>query len=197
MSDTGRTTEEIYRHLREFRDELETRPGFGWAEISNGQLIMMMSPSPRHDLVALDIAEQLRPQLSPGVVAATSGDVADEHKGKLRRPDVLVLPRAAFDTDDDAIDPRELLAAIEVVSPSNPENDYQGKLRDYPVMGIPHYLIVDPRNGTCVHYWAITDEGGTARYDARVPYVFGDRIHLGEWTIDTATLIRYRPADFA
>ena len=195
MSASRRTTEEIYRHLREFRDELQPPPGFGWAEISDGQLIMMMSPSPRHDLVALDIAEQLRPQLPPGIVAATSGDVADEHHGKLRRPDVLILPRTAFDTDEDAIDPRELLAAIEVVSPANPENDYRDKARDYPVMGIPHYLIVDPRNGTCLHYWAITTHNGTAQYDAKVPYAFGDKIPIGDWTLDTSKLTRYRPAD--
>ena len=55
------------------------------------------------------------------------------------------------------------------------------------------YLIVDPRDGTCVHHWAITIRNGTAEYDARVPYVFGDKITIGGWVIDTSELPPLRP----
>ncbi|MEZ0069071.1 hypothetical protein ABIA32_005114 [Streptacidiphilus sp. MAP12-20] len=54
-----------------------------------------------------------------------------------------------------------------------------------------HYLIVDPRDGTCVHFWAIVERDGNPVYDARVPYVFGDKIPVGDWIIDTAELPRY------
>ncbi|MEY9942653.1 Uma2 family endonuclease [Streptacidiphilus sp. MAP5-3] len=189
------TQAEIYRHLREHRDALTPGPHFSWPEISRGQILMMMSPSPRHDLNALRIQQQLMRQLGDGLVAATLGDIEDENLGVLRRPDVIVVPEAAFDTSDSALDPAEILLAVEIVSPNNPDNDYKGKLRDYPAMGIPHYVIIDPRDGTAHHYWKPVVKNGRAVYDAHVPYVFGDVITVEEWTIDTGKLRRYSPDD--
>ncbi|MCZ1021211.1 Uma2 family endonuclease [Streptomyces noursei] len=188
---TTATRREIYRHLRTLVEHFTPpAPLSPHIEISDGQIIMMMSPAGRHDLAALRIERQLQPQLPAGIVATTSGDIEEADLGQLRRPDVLVLPEAAMDTDD-AISPRSLLAAVEVVSPSNPENDYESKLRHYPRLGIPHYLIVDPRDGTCVHYWAISEKEGAPQYAACVPYVFGDKITVGDWIIDTTDLPRY------
>ncbi len=182
---------EIYRHLRDFTAHFTPPAPFSpHVEISDGQIIMMMSPAGRHDLAALRIERQLQPQLPPGIVATTSGDIEEAELGQLRRPDVLVLPEAAMDTDD-AISPRALQLAVEIVSTSNPENDYESKLHHYPRLGIPHYLIVDPRDGTCTHHWAISDKSGTPVYDARIPYRFGDKIPIGDWIIDTGELPRY------
>ncbi|MFE4249012.1 Uma2 family endonuclease [Streptomyces sp. NPDC056910] len=47
-----------------------------------------------------------------------------------------------------ASDPRTPLAAIEVESHSNPDNDWASKMRDYPLIGIPVYAIFDPRTGS-------------------------------------------------
>jgi Uma2 family endonuclease len=188
---TAATRREIYKHLRDFAEHFTPPPPFSSrVEISDGQIIMMMSLAGRHDLVALRIERQLQPQLPPGIVATTSGDIEEAGQGQLRRPDVLVLPEAAMDTDD-PISPRALLLAVEIVSPSNPENDYESKVRHYPRLGIPHYLIVDPRDGTCVHHWVITSRDGAPAYDARVPYAFGDRITIGDWVVDTGELPRY------
>ncbi|OIJ86841.1 hypothetical protein BIV24_25815 [Streptomyces colonosanans] len=65
----------------------------------------------------------------------------------MRRPDVMVIAEEDMDTEG-SIDPRALVAAIEIVSRSNPDNDWVGKIRDYPLMGIPVYAIFDPRTGT-------------------------------------------------
>src|SRR5579883_1058685 len=103
---------EIYRHLRDLAAHFTPPAPFSpRVEISDGQLIMMMSPAGRHDLAALRIERQLQPQLPPGIVATTSGDIEEAELGQLRRPDVLVLPEAAMDTDD-AISPRALLLAV-------------------------------------------------------------------------------------
>ena len=185
------TEQTIYQHLREFAEHFTPPAPFSdHVEISDGHIIMMMSPAGRHDQAAWLIAKQLEGQLPDGVIATTSGDIEEAAAGQLRRPDVLVLPFDAMDTDD-PISPRALLAAVEIVSRSNPENDYESKLHHYPILGIPHYLIVDPRDGTCVHHWAITDRNGTPEYAARVPYVFGDKIPLADWVIDTGVLPRY------
>ncbi|MBZ4324125.1 Uma2 family endonuclease [Streptomyces huiliensis] len=191
---TAAPREETYRHLRSLTERFTPpTPLSSHVEISDGQILMTTVPAGRHGLAALRIERQLQPQLPPGIVATTSGDIEAADLGQLRRPDVLVLPEAAMDTDD-AIDPKALLAAVEIVSPSNPENDYESKLRHYPRLGIPHYLIVDPRDGTCVHYWAITEKKGVPEYSARVPYAFGDEITISDWVIDTGELPRYDAA---
>ncbi|MGW0916622.1 hypothetical protein ACWD1Z_33585 [Streptomyces sp. NPDC002784] len=58
-------------------------------------------------------------------------------------------------------------------------------------MGVPHYLIVDPRDGSAVHYWAPAQRSGEPAYDNRQHYTFGDTITVAGWKIDTAGLTRY------
>lgn len=65
-------------------------------------------------------------------------DVEDPGLGILRIPDLVVIDEEMERADVDAIDPRHTHLAIEVVSRPNPENDYEGTLRDYPAMGVPH-----------------------------------------------------------
>jgi Uma2 family endonuclease len=188
------STREIYRHLRELADQFEPPPGISPRfEIADGQVIMMMSPAKRHDLNALRIARQLQPQLSEELVASPIGDVENEAVGSLRRPDVMVLPEAAFleGAEDEGLDPREILLAVEIVSKSNPDNDYAAKTRDYSRMGIDHYLIVDPRDGTCLYQWDITSRDGQPAYRNRVASTFGEKITVRDWVIDTGKLWRY------
>jgi Uma2 family endonuclease len=185
---------EIYRHLRELRDDFTPPAGLSWPEISDGQIVMMMSPRPRHQLTARLISRQLDAQLAPGLIAVEATDVEEASLGKLRIPDILVVPEAAMDTDD-PLDPREILLAVEIVSPSNPANDYEAKAGDYPAMGIPHYLIVDPRDGTCLHHHGPATDHGRPVYDNRRRYGYGDTIVIGGWTIETAGLPRYSVKD--
>lgn len=188
------STREIYRHLRELADQFEAPPGFSPRfEIAGGQVLMMMSPAKRHDLNALRIARQLQPQLPEELVASPIGDVENAEVGSLRRPDVMVLPETAFleGAEDEGLDPREILLAVEIVSKSNPDNDYAAKTRDYPRMGIEHYLIVDPRDGTCLYQWDITTQDGRPAYRNRLTSAFGEKITLRGWTLDTSKLWRY------
>ncbi|MFK4118241.1 Uma2 family endonuclease [Streptomyces longwoodensis] len=193
------TERTIYRHLRELRSHFTPPPGFTHPEISDGTLVMTMSPRPRHQLTAVDIRDQLTAQLPGGLIVAEATDTDDESLGTLRIPDVLVVPRAAMETDD-PLDPREIVLAIEIVSPSNPDNDYRDKSSDYPAMGIPHYLILDPRDGTWTYQWGIDTCGGRPAYGNRLrkqPYgtplaVVTD---IGTWKLDTGALPRYSRKD--
>lgn len=189
------TREEVYRQLREYAAHLTPPPPFSDRfEISGNTIVMMMSPAGRHERAAWMLAHQIQPQLPDGIIAHTGGDVEDAVLGVLRRPDLVVLPFAATDTDD-AFPAEAVELAVEIVSPSNPENDYQSKIRDYPAMGIPHYLIVDPRNGTAHHHWRIVTTHGRPAYDNHVAYVFGDKIPVGDWIINTTGLPRYGGAE--
>ncbi|MFF2812354.1 Uma2 family endonuclease [Streptomyces sp. NPDC058000] len=93
-----------------------------------------------------------------------------------------------------------MVLAVEVVSPSNPSNDYEEKSRDYPAMGIPHYLILDPRDGTWTYQWDIDTSEGRPAYANRLskqPYNASVKLttDLGTWTIDTTDLPRYSAKD--
>lgn len=183
--------EQVYRHLQEYAEQLNPPAQYsGRYEISGGQILMMMSPAGRHERAAWLLAHRLQPQLAEGLIAHTGGDVENAALGILRRPDLVVLPFAATDTDG-AFPAEAVELAVEIVSPSNPENDYEGKLRDYPLMGIPHYLIVDPRDGTAHHHWQPADKAGRAVYENHVAYAFGDTIPVGEWRVETDGLPRY------
>jgi Uma2 family endonuclease len=188
------STREIYRHLRDLAQEFQPPPGISPRfEIADGQVIMMMSPAKRHDLNALRIARQLQPQLPEELVASPIGDVENDAIGSLRRPDVIVVPEAAFleGAEDEGLDAREILLAVEIVSKSNPDNDYRAKTLDYPRMGIEHYLIVDPRDGTCLYQWDIVVRDGRPGYRNRLASDFGEKITVRDWVIDTGKLWRY------
>ena len=180
---------EDYRRLKQLRDQLPEDLA-RWSEISNGRLITMMAPNPMHGFTAKKIVRQLDSQLAPGLEAFENTDTEEAGLGKLRMPDVFVVPSESM-LQTEAIDPREISLVVEIVSRSNPENDYVEKTADYAAMGIPHYLIVDPRKGTCLHQFEIGTEGGVTAYQGRIPYKYGDVIPIGELRIDTNGLPLY------
>lgn len=197
--DGGMTEQAIYRHLRELREHFTPPPGFTYPEISDGTLVMTMSPRPRHQVTASDVRDQLVSQLPKGMGAFEATDTDDDSLGKLRVPDIIVTAREAMLTGD-PLDPHEILLAIEIVSPSNPSNDYETKSRDYPAMGIPHYLILDPRDGTWTYQWAIDTCGGRPGYGNRLhkqPYgtPLAISTELGTWKLDTSELPLYTRKD--
>jgi Uma2 family endonuclease len=178
-----------FARLREIADQLPQMPGIGAIEIADGQIVMMMSPVKRHELAVVRIARQLNAQLPnthPGYIAHGGADLADIGLGRLRRPDLMVFPEQTLESDDPAVLPHEALLVLEIVSKSNPETDYQDKASDYAAMGIPHYLLVDPRDGTGI----VHSHPG---YTERVKFTFGDQITVGPWTIDTSVLMTYGP----
>lgn len=164
-------------------------------EISDDAIVMMMSPSRPHEYVALRIRQQLDQQLPSELVAHTGGEVEDVSLGKLRRPDVIVVPYAAFAEETMApFDPQDVALVVEVVSPSNHSNDYVEKVHDYAAMAIAHYLVVDPRKSTLT---AFSDPGPTAAgpsYRAQHDYAFGSPVTVGPWTLQTTELRPYPAA---
>lgn len=121
-------------------------------------------------------------------------DVEDEALGIMRRPDVMVIAEADMETPG-TFDPRTIYAAIEVVSRSNPDNDWVGKIRDYPLIGIPIYGIFDPRTGTGAVLTDIHPTPDGPRYATRKDFVYGEDVTIADWTIATDGLPRYGPSD--
>ncbi|EFL34641.1 conserved hypothetical protein [Streptomyces viridochromogenes DSM 40736] len=118
-------------------------------------------------------------------------DVEDVPEGIMRHPDVMVIAWADLDVEG-SIDPRTVVAAVEIVSRSNPENDWVGKMRDYPLLGIPIYAIFDPRTGSGAVFTDIHSTPSGPRYAVRKNFVYGEDVTIGEWTISTSGLPRYQ-----
>lgn len=81
--------------------------------------------------------------------------------------------------------------AIEVVSRSNPDNDWVSKMRDYPLLGVPVYVIFDPRSGSGGVLSDIHPTPSGPRYATRKEFVYGEDVTIAEWTIPTQDLPRY------
>ncbi|MGA4841263.1 Uma2 family endonuclease [Streptomyces sp. G45] len=95
--------------------------------------------------------------------------------------------------DDHAVFAPDVSVAVEVVPPSGPGSDHVTKLRDYPRMGVPVCVVVDPRDGTVTVHSGPGTASGEPRY-AGTPqrYAFGDTVPMGPWSVDTANFPRYK-----
>jgi Uma2 family endonuclease len=134
----------LYRAMRDFVQSTDdTLPG-KFEITKEGIVHDMMSPSGRHELTTLRLRKRLEKVMPEKIVAHTGiPDVEDEPEGVMRRPDIMVIAEEDMDIEG-SFDARTLIAAIEVVSRSNPRNDWVGKMRDYPLLGIPVYAIFGP-----------------------------------------------------
>lgn len=180
-----------YQSMRDIVEQIqESVPGK--LEITKEGIVHdMMSPGGPHELTAARISRRLEKVMPEGLLAHTgTPDVEDPNSGVLRHPDVIVIAEADMDVEG-ALDPHTLLAAIEVVSRSNPDNDWVGKARDYPQLGIPVYVIFDPRTGEGSVLSDIHPTPHGPRYAARKDFVYGEDVTIGEWTVSTENLPRY------
>jgi Uma2 family endonuclease len=152
----------------------------------------LMSPGGPHELTAARVSRRLEKVMPDGLIAHTgTPDVEDVHEGVMRHPDVMVIAEADMEVAG-SFDPTTLLAAVDVVSRSNPDNDWVGKMRDYPLLGIPVYVLFDPRTGEGAILSDIHPTPNGPRYATRKDLVYGEDIAIGEWTISTEDLPRYR-----
>ncbi|MGW7260010.1 Uma2 family endonuclease [Streptomyces sp. NPDC054834] len=181
-----------YHAMRDFVQSVEdTLPGK--FEITKEGLVHdMMSPVKQHELTALHLRKRLEKVMPEELVAHTGEpDVEDEPEAILRHPDVMVIAMADMEGGG-SFDPRTLIAAIEIVSRSNPDNDWVGKVRDYPLMGIPVYAVFDPRTGSGAVFTDIHPAPGGPRYATRKDFFYGEDVTIGDWTISTDGLPRYQ-----
>ncbi|MEN8653913.1 Uma2 family endonuclease [Streptomyces sp. 21So2-11] len=151
----------------------------------------LMAPNPPHELTRARISRRLERVMPDGFVAHTGApDVESGPEGIMRLPDLIVIALADMEGQG-SFDPRSLIAAVEVVSRSNPDNDWVNKMRDYPLLGIPTYAIFDPRTGTGAVLSEIHPTAQGPRYATRKDFIYGEDVTVGDWTISTEGLPRY------
>ncbi|MEU9039541.1 Uma2 family endonuclease [Streptomyces sp. NPDC048352] len=166
-------------------------------QTTDGQIFLtMMNPTAPHGLNVVRVRRQIEAQ-TPEVMALSDTNMGDPVTGLTKVPDLMVI--AEEDTDDTAkvVNSRDVLLVVEVVSRTNSLTDIRDKLYDYPRMGVPLYVVVDPRRDkktVTVHSEPSEGPDGI-RYRKKVPHAFGDTVTAGRWTLDTSSLKSY-PADW-
>jgi Uma2 family endonuclease len=177
-----------FARLREIADELSRLPSKPRVEIGPQGLVMMTSPTTPHGLTAALLRRQLEQQ-APDVLVFSDTDMQDTALGRMRVPDLMVLPMDLVDSQpEEAVNPRDVELVVEVISKSNPENDYRDKIADYSAMGIPLYLIVDPGRGIT----QVMSEPDGKGYSTTRTYDYGHLLPVGRWQLTTDHLPRYR-----
>ncbi len=129
-------------------EQYENLPEDIRAEIFEGQIYYMSSPSQIHQTILTELLVAIRSYLkkkgSSCQVFPAPFDV------KLSdRPLTIVQPDIMIVCDKDKLDGKRCNGApdfiIEIISPSNPADDYIRKLYYYKNHGVREYWIVDPR----------------------------------------------------
>jgi Uma2 family endonuclease len=119
-------------------------------ELVNGQLQLMPTASGFHALILVLLYDTLKAEIERNkhewkVMPGTVG-IRTAHK-KSRIPDLVILSESQCQeirTMSTAVLESPPLLAVEIVSPSNSDDDYRYKRSEYAVREIPEYWIIDP-----------------------------------------------------
>ncbi|AUG79027.1 hypothetical protein CFP65_4273 [Kitasatospora sp. MMS16-BH015] len=180
---------ERHAQLLEYAQSLT--PPAGWkVEISGDEIIMMAGPSVIHQRNLLVVREQFDAHRPAGLMPSENTDLASPNVGKLRNPDLTYIPLSVVELGGNEVPAGLAAIAVEIVSVSNPENDLVGKVRDYPLMDIPLYLLIDPRDGRITLF----SEPAGGSYRLQWNGAFGDTVPVPDpfgFELATGGLIRY------
>lgn len=139
-------------------EEYDALPEDTRAEIFDGQIFYMPSPSQEHQTISMELSTILNTYIKNN-----KGDCRVFHAPfdvKLSdSPLTVVQPDLMIICDKNKLDGKRCNGApdfiIEIVSPGNPADDYIRKLYHYKNAGVREYWIVDPqRKNITVNYFA-------------------------------------------
>lgn len=132
-------------------EQYETLPEDARAEVFDGQIYYMASPSQEHQIISMELSTLLNTYLK-----SKKGTCRVFHAPfdvKLNdAPLTIVQPDLMIVCDKNKLDEKRCNGApdfiIEIVSPGNPSDDYIRKPFYYKNAGVREYWIVDPRRKT-------------------------------------------------
>lgn len=125
--------------------DLEDMPDDGYRrEIIGGSLIVTAAPNSGHQRMAVRLTAALLAAERPATVVLVAP--CDWHlpSGDSLQPDLLVIDRADFDPAGPVPPSATPLLVVEILSPSNANQDRLLKRALYESLGVPAYWIVDP-----------------------------------------------------
>jgi Uma2 family endonuclease len=110
-------------------------------ELSDGVMIVVRSPTGRHQNIGNLLWLWLGQHAPDKFVAVTAVGVLVSHKDTFE-PDVLLL-RLPVDDTNHYFDARQVVIAVEVVSPGTKRRDRLDKPAEYAAAGIPHFWRIE------------------------------------------------------
>jgi Uma2 family endonuclease len=132
-------------------------------EIIDGELFVTPAPSDVHQFVVLAVGARLHRYMraeSAGRALCSPADVRrDDQRRNRVQPDVLVVRLVEGRVPPYPYQLSDLLLAVEVKSPGNPDYDFHTKRRLYLNAGVPEYWIVDPETRTIARWRDTADSG--------------------------------------
>ena len=132
-------------------------------EVIDGELFVTPAPREVHQLIVGALYVRLVQHLRGGGIGQALVSPADVRRGDRRRnrvqPDILVVRLTEGMRPSYPYDLRDLLLAVEVVSPGNPFLDYQVKRDLYLREGVTEYWVVNP-DARNVSRWQGCDDPG-------------------------------------
>lgn len=146
------------------------------AELIEGQIVYMASPSTKHQDIAGELYFVIKSYIKSKdgkcrVYPAPFGVQLNDKKDTVLEPDISVI------CDTDKLTPRGCVGApdwiIEIASPSNPSHDYITKLNLYYDAHVREYWIVDDQSSQILVY---NMESGSFTMKA---YTFTDTVKAG------------------
>lgn len=139
---------------------VEDRPGYTPRyELIDGKLLVTPAPKVQHQQLAGGLYRRLYPyarqhQIGEAVISPAAAELSPDSRVE---PDVFVAKLAPGDRMLRAFPVRELVLAIELLSPSSARHDRGIKRRFYQASGVPEYWIVDGE-ARLVEVWLPSDE---------------------------------------
>ena len=159
-------------------------------EIVDGSLHVSPTPARPHYSATTRLRRRLEAQAPEHIIVGEHiGTAIDRSPTRTTYliPDLTVHREDAFEGSDPAFDPGEVLAVIEVLSPSSGGHDQITKRHQYGQAGIPHYWIVDPKRRTLI----VLRHDGASGYEEVAVVKPGTT-----WRTDDPFPLALDPADF-
>ncbi|MEU8078320.1 Uma2 family endonuclease [Catellatospora citrea] len=130
----------------QFEDLFDT-PDDGYRyEIYDGCLLVTPQPPLPHAGLVFRLRRSLDRQ-APQTLAVSEGiGVLRDNGTSYFVPDLVIFDADLFGRPLSALPPSAVHLVVEVVSPSNPNNDLVIKRHGYAMIGIPEYWIIDSRS---------------------------------------------------
>lgn len=129
-------------------------------ECAEGVLVVSASPTLIHQHLMLSLAMVLEQQLPHNLIPIVAIDtVLEEGPLTVRRPDIVVIPRAVAATKPKRAEGADVRLAVEIISAGSRRLDRVLKLNEYEDSRIDEYWILDPGDPTTLVVYRLDDPG--------------------------------------
>ena len=163
-------------------EQYEALPEDVRAEIFDGQIFYMASPSQDHQTISTELTTILNSYIKSSKGACRVFHAPFDVKLS-DTPLTIVQPDLIIVCDRDKLDGKRCNGApdfiIEIVSPGNPADDYIRKLYYYKNAGVREYWIVDPRRKTVtVNYFEKNKLNIQYSFDSTIKVNIYDNLYI-------------------